>query len=109
MTSHKKVLRLTAFHALASCYPDLHRPMGPMDENEILMRASEELTRLRRERDRWLSEAAPAVVAIVEGTDAELGFTVCDSMVSAQEHSGPRTKLHVVPVESAKEGKSDGG
>lgn len=50
MSVHDNVLRATAFHALAACYPDLHRPMGGHPEHEILLKASEEITQLRAER-----------------------------------------------------------
>ncbi len=74
------VLRATAFHALASCYPDLHRQLGGHPEHEILLKASEELTQLRAEQDLLLAvgrlahkhrAADPELSAAIDAYDAQ--------------------------------------
>ena len=52
MSVADNVLRATAFHALASCYPELHRIHGPQPEQEILLKASEEITTFRADANK---------------------------------------------------------
>ncbi|MHC4946114.1 MAG: hypothetical protein ACYTG7_24145 [Planctomycetota bacterium] len=56
MTSHRKVLRETAFQGLAALYPDLHRlSMTSDDVDQVLLRASDDLARLRAREKLFLA------------------------------------------------------